>query len=70
MKQAQNARMLFNAVSLSRDSMTVLDDINLTLPAGEITALLGPNGAGKTSLLDCASGVMKCSAGRVLLNEK
>lgn len=70
MKQAQNARMLFNAVSLSRDSMTVLDDINLTLPAGEITALLGPNGAGKTSLLHCASGVMKCSAGRVLLNEK
>jgi len=62
--------MSFDALSLNRDSVIVLDDISLALPAGKITALLGPNGAGKTSLLHCASGVMKCSAGRVLLNEK
>lgn len=70
MKQTQHTRMLFDAVSLNRDGMTVLDNISLALPAGKITALLGPNGAGKTSLLHCASGVMKCSAGHVLLNEK
>jgi len=68
--QAEHTRMSFDALSLNRDSVIVLDDISLALPAGKITALLGPNGAGKTSLLHCASGVMKCSAGRVLLNEK
>ena len=29
----------------------VLDDINLTVPAGSIYCLLGPSGCGKTSLL-------------------
>ena len=68
MSQSQHSRMLFDAVSLSRDGVAVLDDISLALPTGKITALLGPNGAGKTSLLHCASGVMICSHGNVLLD--
>ena len=68
MSQSQHSRMLFYAVSLSRDGVAVLDDISLALPTGKITALLGPNGAGKTSLLHCASGVLIPSHGNVLLD--
>ncbi len=67
-QQGQENRIIFNAVSLNRDGVAVLDNISLALPAGKITALLGPNGAGKTSLLHCASSVMACSRGSVLLD--
>ncbi|MEO0374449.1 MAG: phosphate ABC transporter ATP-binding protein [Cyanobacteria bacterium P01_A01_bin.17] len=31
----------------------VLEDVNLFMPAGKITALIGPSGCGKTSFLSC-----------------
>ena len=49
-------------------SSTVLRDVDIVVPTGSVAALLGPNGAGKTSLLRVASGVIKPSAGRVVLN--
>ena len=36
----------------------ILEDINLTVKAGEIHCLVGPNGGGKTSLLRCVLGQM------------
>ncbi|MEP6607914.1 MAG: ABC transporter ATP-binding protein [Burkholderiaceae bacterium] len=46
----------------------VLEDVGLTIGAGEVVALIGRNGAGKTSLLRAAMGLMPRSTGRVLLN--
>jgi len=45
-----------------------LDDIALEIRRGEIFALLGPNGAGKTTLISCVCGIVKPSAGRILVD--
>lgn len=44
-----------------------LKGISLTVEAGEIVTLLGANGAGKTSTLRAISGLVRPSAGRILL---
>jgi branched-chain amino acid transport system ATP-binding protein len=49
-------------------SHTVLRDVNLVVPDNSVVALLGPNGAGKTTLLRVASGLLKPSAGRILVD--
>jgi len=41
--------------------------VDLTVERGGIAAVLGPNGAGKTTLLKVASGLMRPSAGSVLV---
>ena len=43
-------------------------DVDLTLERGARHALIGPNGAGKTTLVNLITGVLKPSAGQVLLN--
>jgi branched-chain amino acid transport system ATP-binding protein len=48
--------------------LRALDDVGLTVAAGEICGLVGPNGAGKTSLFNCVSGLYRPSAGRVLVD--
>jgi ABC-2 type transport system ATP-binding protein len=42
--------------------------INLQIRQGEIFALLGPNGAGKTTLISIICGIVKASAGRVVVD--
>ena len=47
----------------------VVQDVSLDIPAHAITALLGPNGAGKSSLVLAVGGVLRPTAGRVLLGD-
>jgi ABC-2 type transport system ATP-binding protein len=44
-----------------------LADINLEIKRGEIFALLGPNGAGKTTLINAVCGIVRPTAGRILV---
>jgi iron complex transport system ATP-binding protein len=46
----------------------VVDDVSLTIPAGELTAIIGPNGAGKSTLLGLASRLITADRGRVLVD--
>ena len=43
-----------------------LSDINLTIPAGKVTALVGDNGAGKSTLIKTISGIWQPDAGQIL----
>ncbi|MGH1471674.1 MAG: ABC transporter ATP-binding protein [Cellvibrionaceae bacterium] len=45
-----------------------LKEINLEIMKGEIIALLGPNGAGKTTLISTVCGIVRPSAGTILVD--
>ena len=47
--------------------IVALDDVSITIDAGEAVGLVGPNGAGKTTLFDCLNGVRRCDAGKICL---
>jgi D-xylose transport system ATP-binding protein len=42
-----------------------LTDINLDIPAGQVTALVGDNGAGKSTLIKTISGIFEPSGGEI-----
>ncbi|MGH7911579.1 MAG: ABC transporter ATP-binding protein, partial [Candidatus Dormibacteraceae bacterium] len=44
---------------------TALDGLDLTAPAGSLTALLGPNGAGKTTTIEILEGFRRADQGTV-----
>lgn len=46
----------------------VLNDINLELSLGELTAIVGPTGAGKTSLAYLLPGFLRPTSGRILFD--
>ncbi|HEX3611672.1 MAG TPA: ATP-binding cassette domain-containing protein [Sporichthyaceae bacterium] len=47
--------------------ITVVDDVDLVVPAGSIVGLIGHNGAGKTTVLDLLSGFLTADAGSITL---
>lgn len=57
----------FEGVSKRYGSKLVVNNLELTLPAGGVTALLGPNGAGKTTALSMLIGLSKPTTGTVRL---
>jgi phospholipid/cholesterol/gamma-HCH transport system ATP-binding protein len=48
----------------------VLDKVDLTVPAGQVSVLLGPSGAGKTVTVKHVVGLMEPSSGRVRVEGK
>ena len=49
-------------------SLTVLDGIDLDVPAGTVFSLLGPNGAGKTTMVEILTTLVAPDAGEVTID--
>jgi ABC-type branched-subunit amino acid transport system ATPase component len=47
-----------------------VDNVSIDAPMGRITGLVGPNGAGKTTTFNACSGLVKPTAGDILLHDR
>lgn len=51
-------------------SRTVLQDLDLEIPAGQATGIVGPNGSGKTTTIKSLLGLVKPTAGKIYIDGK
>ena len=61
---------MIQLINLSKHygKLAAVDQLSLTVPAGEIFGFLGPNGAGKTTTIRVMMGILKATSGQVLLD--
>ena len=57
-------------LSVQIDGKQILNELNLTIPDGEVHAIMGPNGAGKSTLSYVIAGRedYEVTGGEILLN--
>jgi ABC-2 type transport system ATP-binding protein len=55
-------------LSKSYGNFMALDGVSFKAKSGEIFGLLGPNGAGKSTAINCISGLISASEGRIDIN--
>jgi len=60
-----SALLYLDAVSVSFDGFRALNNLSLTVEAGEMRAIIGPNGAGKTTMMDVITGKTRPDTGDV-----
>jgi simple sugar transport system ATP-binding protein len=63
-KAAEAPLLAVRNVSKCFGRVTALEDVSMSVSAGEVTCLLGDNGAGKSTLIKILCGVHKPSAGQ------
>ena len=49
------------------DSVTVLNDISLSVHEGEVIVIVGPSGCGKSTLLRCINALEEIQGGEIRL---
>ncbi|MEW1960355.1 ATP-binding cassette domain-containing protein [Kineococcus sp. NPDC059986] len=61
--------LVLEGLTVTRGGRAVVEEVDLQVPRGTVTALLGTNGAGKTSLIGAVAGVLP-STGTVRLGDR
>ncbi len=69
MNTACNAVSVCN-VTKSFGPKVALNNVSFDIPPGQLCGLLGPNGAGKTTLFRLLMGILKATAGTLLIDGK
>jgi ATP-binding cassette subfamily C protein len=59
----------FENVSFSHGETPTIRNVNIEIPAGEITVLQGPSGGGKTTLVDLLLGLHQPAHGQILIDD-
>jgi len=57
-----------NELTLAYDDASIIHNLRLAIPMGQVTALVGPNGCGKSTLLRGISRLLKPKHGTVILD--
>jgi peptide/nickel transport system ATP-binding protein len=58
----------FDRVTVRYGTSTVLDEVSLTVPDGQVVGLVGESGSGKSTLARAAVGLAPVHGGRILLD--
>lgn len=61
---------LLETVSITKrfGGLTAVDEVSISVRAGEVFGIAGPNGAGKTTFFDVVTGMTRATAGEVRFN--
>lgn len=68
MSSVLTCQQLSKTYKQGTESTNVLDDLNLSVEAGELVAVVGRSGCGKSTFLHLAGGLDTPSSGKVLVN--
>ena len=63
--KSAGTQVAMRSVTRSFGSLTALDDVSLTVGAGEVVGVVGPSGCGKSTLLELVAGLQEPDAGAV-----
>jgi simple sugar transport system ATP-binding protein len=61
-------RLEINNVTLVKEGVKVLDNINLQVNGGEILGIAGISGSGQKELLECIAGLQKAKSGDIIFH--
>ena len=61
-------KVVFRNIGMTFGSVRVLDDVSLSVNAGEFVCILGPSGCGKSTLLNIAGGFVRQNEGEVTID--
>jgi urea transport system ATP-binding protein len=61
--------LYLDGISVSFDGFRALNNLSLTIDAGELRCVIGPNGAGKTTMMDVITGKTRPDVGRAVFGQ-
>ena len=69
MTSTQGTVLYLDGISVSFDGFRALNNLSLTIDAGELRCVIGPNGAGKTTMMDVITGKTRPDQGKAVFGQ-
>ena len=67
---SRRRELRLEGLSVSRGGRPVVHEVSLEIPPKQVTTLLGANGAGKSTIVLAVAGLLRPTAGRVMLGDR